>query len=787
MVFWISGFFLTLERVWVSFWPVVTLALLIMALAGFGVLAAFPAWLHLAVLISILTAAIYFILRPFKAFAWPRRRDVLQAIETQSHLRHAPLQLLDDSLPDVFGGKAIALWEHARQQAQQNVTRHIKIYRPWPAIADQDRHGLRHAVGLLFVLFILTSQGAASQRVEDGLLPSFSAAGAEDKKASLEAWITAPDYTGKAPVILASSQQQNIASPLALPENSVLHLRMNGYRIFPSVKVNGDSVLFDETTDGAQSADVVLTASGRLSVRHILSSIVKTDIEIIPDQAPQLKLFGTEAAHMGGLRLSYSTKDDYGITRLSGTLATTDRRGYPSEITFEVPAPSQSAEMHQSIQDFSSLAVAGSMAMLTLTAEDAAGHTVTTMPVQVAVPEREFKTPTAAALAYERKRLLAFDNAITRKLAIYGLLEAIRYPANYKGDPVIFMGMLSAIKRLGFDRDGASVDSVAPLLWDMAIRLEDGGLMAATVDASKALENLQKTLADKNASSADIANAMAEAQKAMNSYMQAFAREMMQRVQQGQKPLMLSPELSSKLSQRIDMGALAKAMEMMRQMNDRASMEKLAKQMQNALQSLDLNKMDQMTKQTQAALQALDALPPLIADQRTLYDITRLMEPGATEDRLPLAQEKLRERLDSIMKGMKPSLSVPESFQDAAKNMSDSAQKLRKGDNIEAAIDQDAALKALQKGFDSATQQMAAMMQQRMTFMPGFGSTPQPGKTDPFGRGIGNTTESDVTLPDQEQQGRVQKIIRDLRNRANDHNRSKVERDYIDRLLDIMN
>ena len=41
-----------------------------------------------------------------------------------------------------------------------------------------------------------------------------------------------------------------------------------------------------------------------------------------------------------------------------------------------------------------------------------------------------------------------------------------------------------------------------------------------------------------------------------------------------------------------------------------------------------------------------------------------------------------------------------------------------------------------------------------------------------------------IKLPDEKEQRRVQEIIEELRHRSNEPDRTKVERDYIDRLLD---
>ena len=100
------------------------------------------------------------------------------------------------------------------------------------------------------------------------------------------------------------------------------------------------------------------------------------------------------------------------------------------------------------------------------------------------------------------------------------------------------------------------------------------------------------------------------------------------------------------------------------------------------------------------------------------------------------------------------------------------------------------ALKQLQQGLDDTMKQMAKHMQAVMSFGPGGASPSGYGKGyDPLGRSMGNgkSGDQDIVLPDGKEQRRVQKIIEELRARSNDYNRPKVERDYIDRLLDQFN
>src|SRR5690606_8445917 len=101
------------------------------------------------------------------------------------------------------------------------------------------------------------------------------------------------------------------------------------------------------------------------------------------------------------------------------------------------------------------------------------------------------------------------------------------------------------------------------------------------------------------------------------------------------------------------------------------------------------------------------------------------------------------------------------------------------GGQAEAARQETEALDALQKGMDSAMQQIARSLKQVIL---SFGFMPQQDNYgtgyDPLGREHGgNRPPDDVRLPDEKERRRVQEIIRELRGRSNEWERPKVERE----------
>ena len=121
--------------------------------------------------------------------------------------------------------------------------------------------------------------------------------------------------------------------------------------------------------------------------------------------------------------------------------------------------------------------------------------------------------------------------------------------------------------------------------------------------------------------------------------------------------------------------------------------------------------------------------------------------------------------------------------------MRDAERSLRGGAPEAAVPPQSQAVDQLQQGLGDMAQQLL----ERMLGLGGQGGGPQDlgGGTgrvgrDPFGRPLPNMSglkNSGVTIPDRGEVQRAREILQELRRRAGDAGRPKLELDYIDRLL----
>ena len=129
-----------------------------------------------------------------------------------------------------------------------------------------------------------------------------------------------------------------------------------------------------------------------------------------------------------------------------------------------------------SFEDLTSSPWAGLSVQIQLTATDAAGRVGASDPVDFILPERAFFNPLARALIEERKKLLLMPDDETTRNETANVMAglAVSRLADFHGDFVILMALRAGAVRLILDRSLAATQSVISLLWQTAVRIEDG-------------------------------------------------------------------------------------------------------------------------------------------------------------------------------------------------------------------------------------------------------------------------------------------------------------------------
>src|SRR5690606_9939155 len=186
-----------------------------------------------------------------------------------------------------------------------------------------------------------------------------------------------------------------------------------------------------------------------------------------------------------------------------------------------------------SFQDLTPHPWAGLEARLRLVARDQIGQTGASDEITLTLPERKFRHPVARAVIEQRKKLA--QRPEERRPVTLALSAITLAPDMFDEDVVVYLGLRFAISRLNADQSREAVPPVLGLLWDVALRLEDGGLSLVERELRDAQEALQEALA-RDADDQEIEELMDRLQEAMNRYLQALAEEAMKRAERGEQP-----------------------------------------------------------------------------------------------------------------------------------------------------------------------------------------------------------------------------------------------------------
>jgi uncharacterized protein (TIGR02302 family) len=544
-------------------------------------------------------------------------------------------------------------------------------------------------------------------------------------------------------------------------------------------------------------------------------------IEIIPDNPPTIAFAqppkGTPRA---ALRLDYQAADDYGVESVKAVIRRPDAAktgGNPEEtIELELPLPGLHLKEAQatSYNDLSPHPWAGLPVEIRLVATDALGQTGESAPVQMNLPERVFNHPVARAIIDQRKELAKDPQSAE---AVAEILEDLnKRPALYRDDVAVYLALHLAQVRLRQGNDKDSIAGVEQLLWDTALRIEDGRMAVAEQDLRRLQQQLQDALA-RNAPDAEIERLMSELRQALDRYLQSLAEELQRNPEAAMQPVDPSKVITGRDLQRM----LDRAREMARS-GARDQARELLSQMQNMLENLRAARPGQMQRGTNQAQQLMRGLQDLMQRQQQLLDKSfraqrQPGQPGQQQDRMGQQrgqpgqpgeedagqpgemgeeagqQEDLRHQLGDIMRRLGEGMGdIPDPFGRAERAMRDATGALQRGQPSEAIGPQTEALDQLQQ----AARDFAQQLQQRLGKGWGDPGDDEIGATDrdqrgrverdPFGRPTssnGTFDQGDVRIPDENTLQKSRQILDELRRRAGERSRPPIELDYIERLL----
>jgi uncharacterized protein (TIGR02302 family) len=744
------------ERLWPLLWPASGIAGLAVAAALFDVLPPLPWPLHALILASFVTAISLALYINLTRLVWPRWDDAARRLERDSLLQHRPISEAHDALAAGAGDPvAEELWR-AHLRLRLRTLGRIRLAWPRSDLPRRDPRALRFVVLVLIVLGALAAGSEWQQKLFAALGPS------ADSVAMLDAWIEPPLYTGEPPVYLAKGGPH----AFAVPQGSILNLRVHGADHMPSVTLEGARF---EGGDGEYAASIPLGAGAHVRVRAGGHTIGNWKIAVIPDRKPSIAFVEPPAVtDRQALKLSYKTSDDYGVTAARAVIRPHGRQGDPIFLDLQLPGRSAKAATQTIFRDLTGHPYAGLDVDITLEATDAAGQMASSGTVSFKLPQRVFTDPLARALIEQRQNLASLG-APARGKVLRTLNALTLAPDKFYAQAMgTYLALRAAVWGLKYAENRQDIERIEDLLWQTAVGLEQGGILTMAEQLRRMQQALTQMMA-RGAPQSQIDALLQRYQDLLQRYLEALAEN----APQAGAPF----DPNAKVLGAQDLAALLKAIEELSQSGDRLKAMQLLALLQALIENLQVvGGPGGPGSDTAAGDQALRDLSELVGKQRMLLDKTFRQSQGIGDPKdggtkgLARQQGQLQNDLGAMLKksGKSPSQS---DLQQAEKMMGEASQALGLGDLPRAGTLQKNILDALRKGAEA----IAA----------GRGKAQQ-GVRDPFGRaaaGRGAGSGGDLRIPDASVLQRARDILNELRKRAGEQKRPKEELDYIDRLL----
>lgn len=787
---------------------------------------------------------LYLSIRGIRGMEWPTQTTIDRRLELASKARHRPLSILEDTPVNQSSSETKTLWERAKSRTIQTLSS-LRPPEPQALIARRDPYGLR----LFAVLLLIAGTCVAGQdwdaRLKTGLFP-VKAFLPEGLPKTITLTITPPAYTGKPQILISGPGWSR--EILEVPIGSSLKATAKASFGTPSLTLGDQSHLFEAQGEGNFTLAATITQGEQLGVSRFGLPVMQVPVHIVPDNPPGIDTAKSDKSETEAppeafttlpdktLRFALSAVDDYGVKDLYMTM-TLDPMiedaplGKPEEDIRAVTSAPGKPQRIDPVYDFTASPWAGLPAIVTFSVTDHAGQTGVMKALSLTLPEREFRHPIAQALIAQRKALIWAPMAPPD--SIVGILETILLrPDVFQNDPIALLGIRVASARLKYaivfkQQNLKNSQSVVDLLWDTALRIEDGNLSLAARNLRDAQRELENALREGKMSKEEMMQLTDKVSRLLQEYLAELQEELQKRMQNGEQLPFMPPEM---MTQQLDKekldGFMQQMLEEMMNGNPGKAQEMLS-QLQKMLDSMNPSLARPMPMDMQMMDQGISEMQQLIERQEELLAQTKLQaetmaEPMKAMEKLKdllqlnpemlenlqgapaevdtqdnkIEQEALRYVLGQLM------LDAGEIFKDIPKNLGLAEMEMREssgrlGENRpdHAIAHQEAAVKHLKEAQSQMQKELSQKMQQMMAgsgppmffSMPSFGNR----QLDPLGRPLsGNPQDGDpnslyapVEIPDEAERQRAQEIQKLLRDRSGEHYRPPEELEYFRRLL----
>lgn len=814
-----------------ALWPAFSIVCLALALALLGGFAALDASVHRfagLVVAGLIAAALAWGAWRFRV---PGREEAARRLDAGDPAH--PIATLSDSLSAGRGDDtSTRIWIEHQRRAERAAAR-LRAAVPDLRLARYDRWALRMFAPALLIASFIGAGDTWLERLETLFVQGPTTSGTATAAARVtlaESWAIPPAYTGQGTVYLNKLAQAG--TEISLPEGSELIVRVSDLKGTPGLLAPGLTGFEGFTDFGGALAEArgVLTSSGRVEISDGDAVLAGWDITVVPDAPPEISLTEPPGATLAGaLELNFEARDDYGIDTAWAEIVPmggiVPGRGLDLDpITFALPMPIAGRALEvadNAVHDLGEHPWAGAWVELTLFAEDGAGQRTAAGPVTLRLPGRRFTDRLARALV-EQRRDLALD--FEQGIRVLDILQAVtRRPEQVFGDNSgAYLGVRTAIRRLA---DGVAIDRVSRVapqviefLWLAALSLEDGDLSTALERLRSAEEALRRAL--ETGTDEDIRRAMDELRAAMQEYIEEMVRQALER---GLEPGDQGPQGQQQMMSRQDLEEMLDELQRRAESGLRDAAREMLSELSRMLENLQAGRQQQ--QQHGGGQQSLEALQGMIQRQRDLADRTfdqlrqqrrngqrggqSGREPGDGEQgmgngsmpgeqgqpgSLAGEQEALRRALDELARQLPgggaggENEAIRQALEDAAREMGEARDDLQNQAPGEAVDDQMEALDRLNEG----AQALAEALRNGQGDTANRGRGRNDGRArdmeqDPFDRpagAFGAIDGRDTNVPDRSVLDRARQVLEELRRRAAEPHRPRIELDYLDRLMD---
>lgn len=635
------------ERLWPLALPLVVVASLFLSAAWFGVFRLLPDWARIALAATFGLAAIAALL-PLRGFRLPGAAEVDRRIERANRLVHAPVSAQADRLAGRDDAFSAALWrEHQRRLAATLGT--LGADMPHARLPERDPLALRAVPALLLVVGFAFSFGPHGGGVADVFR---GAPGRDVPPPRIDAWVTPPAYTGRAPLFLTSEAQPVEAAVagqeqapriVIVPAGSVVTLRVTGG--------TGEETLSLSGTDGATTIlePVAATAAAALpspsassTARQFAGTLAEDGLlalrsgerelrswafSVTPDNAPTIRFADDpKRAVNGALELAYEIEDDYGAASAKAEFSLAEAQAPAARPLYRAPEMPLALPRRgkgpaaKATRDLTEHVWAGANVSLTLLATDDAGQEARSETKTFVMPERTFTNPLAKAVV-EQRRILALD--ANRKGRVLDLIDAITLrPEDTFSTMSHYLALMSARTRLKMASSDDQLREVVSYLWEIALGIEDGDLSAAEKRLRQAQEALKQAL-ENGASDEEIEKLMQELRQAMNEFLREFA----ERAQQNPNLAQQMPQPGQEMRQS-DLERMLDQIENLAKSGNRDKAQELLSQLQNMMNNLQAGRQQQGQRgqQNSEMRQQMDKLGEIMRRQQEMMNDTFRMD-----------------------------------------------------------------------------------------------------------------------------------------------------------------